>query len=307
MQWFRWRGNRSIHQRSHSLCKFSEDRFPIFVFLNPIEMEQRDLEVLLKELQSLPKESEWVEFKANNGNPRELGEYLSALSNGARIHNKPFGYLIFGVEDSTHRLVGTNFRPSLEKKGNQELENWLSTLLEPRVDLSIFEFEYDNLSFCIFRIDAANNIPVKFQGKAYIRIGSYKKPLSEHPEKERKIWDNEHKRPFEKIIALDHVTEDEILRIIDYPSYFEMMQIPLPDNRNGIIEKLCQEKIIEPIEGELYNITNLGALLFGRRLSDFETIVRKATRVIVYKENDKTETKKEQLGPEVMLLDLPVL
>jgi len=36
--------------------------------------------------------------------------------------------------------------------------------------------------------DAASNTPVKFRGEEFIRVGSYKKKLSAHPEKERKIW-----------------------------------------------------------------------------------------------------------------------
>ncbi len=259
-------------------------------------MEQQELEILLKDLQAFPKECEWAEFKVNNSKPLEIGEYLSALSNGACYHHKPFGYLVYGIENNTHRLVGTTFFPSNEKIGNQELENWLATQLDPRVDFRIFEFNYNDLHFVIFRVDSAHFTPVKFQNKSFIRIGSYKKPLSEHTERERKIWDNTNKIPFEKKTSPTRVSEDEILKIIDYPSFFDMLELPLPHNINGIIGKLCEEKIIVSTEGGLYSVTNLGAILFAKRISDFETIARKSVRVIIYKGNDKTETKKEQLG-----------
>ena len=39
------------------------------------------------ELRKLPKECPWVEFKRNNDNPEEIGEYLSAISNSAALHH----------------------------------------------------------------------------------------------------------------------------------------------------------------------------------------------------------------------------
>ena len=131
----------------------------------------------------MPKECEWAEFKVNNSNPQEIGELLSALSNSACYHNQKYGYLVYGIEDGTHRLVGTDFRPLIEKKGNQELENWIATQLNPRIDFNMFEFDYEGNHFALFRIEATRNTPVSFRGETYIRIGSYKKLLDEHPER----------------------------------------------------------------------------------------------------------------------------
>lgn len=51
------------------------------------------LQGLVKELCKLPQETEWVEFKENNGDPEEIGEYLSALANSAVLADKAFAYL----------------------------------------------------------------------------------------------------------------------------------------------------------------------------------------------------------------------
>ena len=72
-------------------------------------MNNNDLVIILKEFQSLTKECEWIEFKVNNSNPQEIGEYLSALSNSACYHNQKCGYLVYGIEDETHHLVGSKF------------------------------------------------------------------------------------------------------------------------------------------------------------------------------------------------------
>jgi ATP-dependent DNA helicase RecG len=258
-------------------------------------MGQKELEKMLRDLQALPKECEWAEFKVDYVNPQDIGEYLSALSNSACYQNKSHGYLVFGIENETHRLVGTNFRPLKEKIGNQELENWLATQLNPRVDFNISEFEYNGDHFVIFKVDATLDRPVNFRNEPFIRIGSYKKKLADHPERERKIWHRTNQTVFEKGIAFEKATSDDILHLIDYPKYFEMAKLPLPDNRKGILERFVQDCIVEP-NGEKYNITNLGGILFAKDLEQFDVLGRKAIRVVVYQGNNRVKTKKEQPG-----------
>jgi len=132
------------------------------------------MERLLSDLRALPKETEWIEFKVDKYEPQELGEYISALSNAACLHSKERGYLVFGVHDGTHDVVGTHFKPSQKKVGNEELENWLVTQLNPRVDFKMHEFESSVKRVVIIEIDSAYNVPVKFKGIAYIRVGSFK-------------------------------------------------------------------------------------------------------------------------------------
>ncbi len=148
------------------------------------------LKKILGELRALPRETEWVEFKHNNYNPQKIGENISALANSACLLQRDAGYLVFGIEDETHNVIGSDFKPHQAKKGNEELENWLARKLEPRIDFRIYEFPYEGKIIIVFKIDPALNVPVKFQGNAYIRIGSYTKKLDQYQEKARKIWSN---------------------------------------------------------------------------------------------------------------------
>ena len=250
---------------------------------------------LLEHLASLPKETEWVEFKLNNSRPDDIGEYISALSNGACLHDQPYGFLVFGVEDSTRVIKGTSFKPKDAKIGNEELENWLSVHLNPRIDFKIIEFIYKSMSIVIFRIDATLYKPVSFKKIDYIRIGSYNKSLNDHIEKARKIWRKCSKLYFEIDIAKKKVSGDDVLSLLDYPSYFEMMKLALPPNKLTILTKLEEEKLIIKNEA-LYDITNLGAILFAKNLNSFDYLSRKAIRVIQYKGKSKVITIKEQLG-----------
>jgi len=77
---------------------------------------------LIDRLRSMPTETEWLELKRNRHEPQELGEYLSALANAACLASQPRGYLVFGIDDATHDVVGTDFDPySTKAKGNQDL------------------------------------------------------------------------------------------------------------------------------------------------------------------------------------------
>lgn len=152
-------------------------------------MTAAQLQDKLAELLALPQESEWVEFKHNNSDPQMIGEYLSALSNSAAIDGRPFGYIVWGVEDGTRAVAGTTFKPRTQKgTGNEDLEPWLNKLLAPRVNFRIFEFEAGGKPVVLFEVQAANSAPVAFGGKRWVRIGSHKKPLGEHPERERQLW-----------------------------------------------------------------------------------------------------------------------
>ncbi len=151
-------------------------------------MTSAELQAKLDELLRLPAETEWVEFKHNNDNPQEIGEYLSALSNGAALHGKRTAYLVWGIEDGTHAVLGTTFRPKQAKKGNEDLESWLLRQLSPRIDFTIREFERNGAPVVLFAVQAANSTPVRFSGEAFIRVGSYKKKLKDFPEKERQLW-----------------------------------------------------------------------------------------------------------------------
>ncbi len=256
-------------------------------------MNDQQLIELVNELVKQSTESEWVEFKLNFHSEQEIGERISALANGAAIHNQEFGYLVFGIEDKTHIIKGTTFKPKQHKKGNEELEHWLAQRLDPRIDFRIHEFAYDTTrQISIFVIPAAQNRPVDFFHNSYIRVGSITRKLSEFPEKEAKIWRKKSK-PYEQEIAKDNLNASDVIRLLSTETYFDLMKLPYPSNQNGVIEKFITENLVVKSRG--YAITNLGAILFAKSLPDFETVERKSVRVIVYKGKNKVETVREQI------------
>lgn len=251
---------------------------------------------LVHGLRALPREIEWVEFKQNQAAPDEIGEYLSALSNAAALAGQQIGYLVWGIEDGTHDVVGTVFDPFAARIGNEELEGWLNRLIEPRLNFAFTAGIVDGHKVVVLEIPRAIIHPVRFKGEAFIRVGSYRKKLKEQPEKERDLWRTFDQTPFEQHIAAENVGDDDVLRLLDYPAYFDLLEIPLPEGRSGILSVLADERMIVANSSRRWNITNLGAALFAKKLADFPRLGRKAVRVIHYKGNNRVETVKEQVG-----------
>lgn len=120
---------------------------------------------LLREFIALPNETECVEFKQNNTDPEQIGEYISALSNSAALSGKANAYLVWGVDDATHAIVGTNFSPSAEKKGNEELESWLLRLLSPKLHFHFYSLDIDEKKWLFWKLQERHIIRFNFKEK----------------------------------------------------------------------------------------------------------------------------------------------
>lgn len=258
-------------------------------------MSEKELHSIIDRLLKLPKECEWAEFKLNLKTEEEIGKYISALSNGACLQNEQYGYLVFGINDQTLQPDGTTFRPKHHKVGNEELENWLLQRLSPRVEVLIFETVYQEKLITLFQIQAAHGQPTCFSHQDYVRIGSITRSLKDFPEKEKKIWTKGPRQLFEKKTARQVESAADVISLLDTQCYFDLLKVPYPSTRDAVIEKFIAEKFISPNAGG-YIITNLGALLFAKDIQEFDTVKRKAPRVIQYEGKSKVKTLKDQEG-----------
>jgi ATP-dependent DNA helicase RecG len=250
---------------------------------------------LVAELRKLPAETEWVEFKQNNDNPEDIGEYLSALSNAAALHGKTHAYLVWGIADDSHAVVGTTFRPGAAKKGNEDLESWLLRLLSPRIDFRFCPVEVEGRPVVVLEIPRASSKPVQFQGQEFIRVGSYRKKLKDFPEKERELWRIFDRVPFEELKAVERLAASEVLTLLDYPAYFDMLAFPLPDGAEKILQRLVDDRLVLANTAGGWDVTNLGAILFARNLDQFKGLGRKAVRIVFYEGQGRLATLREHV------------
>ena len=251
---------------------------------------------LVAQLAKLPKECEWVEFKENKADPEDIGGYISALSNAATLCGKPKAYLVWGVNDETHVIVGTKFKYAETKVGNQDLELWLAQMTNPKLDFHFDEFAMeDGTPVTVLEIPAAMKEPTKHKTVAYVRIGSSKSPLHKHPDKEAALWRLLDTTPAEMRIAAEDVTEDEVLELLDYPGYYRILGQHIPASRDKVVKDLEDEGFILATDAGSWDITNLGALMIASDLSKFGTLAKKAVRVIQYKEKSRVEGVQERV------------
>ena len=256
------------------------------------KVSKEELTNLLKSLLKLNTENEWIEFKVNNDNPSMIGEYISALANSAALCNKEHAYLIYGVDDKSKEVLGTDFDFNNSKKGNEPLYNWLYRKLKPQIDFTPYEIRYNTKRVLIIEIDKAKLYPIEFDNIVYIRIGQQKRKLCDYKEKEKKLWDMLNKTSFEEEVALSKLEMQDIFELLDISTYYKMLKLPLPENKEKIIEDFKEEGFLKELYGKLA-ITNLGAILFARNIHQFKSITRKSIRLIQYKNKDKLETIRE--------------
>ncbi len=246
-------------------------------------MEPREPEYLrdlVRELCALPAESEWVEFKVDNTAPEIIGKNISALANGAVLNGRPFAYMLWGVDDDTHEIVGTKF--TLEPTGEGPREPRIRASISDNCDFQFHSIEIERRKVVILEINPARQYPVRYKSGAFIRVGSATKPLQAVPQFEARLWRLLDRRSFEDGIVATNLTVDEILRALDYPSYFDLLKQPLPDGNTNILDAMRRDRLIGISDAGGWDITNLAAILLARDLSDFRTLDRKRLRVIRY-------------------------
>lgn len=259
-------------------------------------MEAGQLDRLIRELRALPAETPWVEFKKNNADPQMIGELIASLSNSAALYGKDTAWLVWGIRDGDHALVGTSFQPALAKKGNQDLESWLVQMLSPRLLIRFHVREAEGLRAVVLEIPAASGQPTAFSSKELIRVGSVNRALRDVPEMERELWRRFDTTPFEKQIAMADRSSEDVLRLLDHASYFDLLSQPLPTDQEKILEAFKTEDFIRANDAGHWDVTNLGAILLAKDILNFPTLARKAVRLIVYQGKGRLKTEREQEG-----------
>lgn len=152
-------------------------------------MDQTELLDILARQCTRPNETATVEFKSNLANPAEIGEYVSALANSAALDGHDRAWLVWGVENGTHAVKGTAFDPfSAKGEGNQSLVMWLQQRTAPRADFTFHLAGHAAGPVVMLEIHPARSAPIAFQNVRYIRIDSHKTKLSDHPDKESRLW-----------------------------------------------------------------------------------------------------------------------
>lgn len=261
-------------------------------------MSVDDRIALIDRLRALPAETEWFEFKRNQYEPQALGEYLSALANASCLTNQARGYLVFGIDDETHDVVGTRFDPyAIKGKGNQDLLPWLGAGLRPNTGIEVHVIEHADGRMVLFEVGPARDQPVSFYGTAWVRVGSSKTELNKQPEKARALWTRGSDWSAEicERASLSDLDPEAVAKareqfVVKHPG--QASEVAAWDD----LTLLNKARVLK--QGA---VTNAALLLLGR--SESTTLLAPAVARIswILKDGDNRELDYEHIGPPFLL------
>jgi predicted HTH transcriptional regulator len=253
--------------------------------------ENRALALLDKSLAPVPSELNELDWKSMlSDNSEKLAKHLSAFS-----HLFNGGFMVFGINNngSVHSLLKPEIDEITKKLGNIARNN----LAQP-VTIDHAVVTYKGADILIIHIAESDYKPVHLRGSAIFE--SYKRSAGQtvkmSQEEVRALIAQSQNLAFEDQIAGQNNSPDEVLRLLDYDSYFRLSGRHLPENKQAIMDVLANEGLIKSNPDSSWDITNLGAVLFATDLKQFKGLKRKAVRVVVYKNNNRIEAQREQEG-----------
>jgi ATP-dependent DNA helicase RecG len=143
-------------------------------------MSNQELSTILDNLRNLTSETEVVEFKEakDSYDLDKIGKYFSALSNEANLKGKPHAWLVFGVENKCHKIVGSRYRSN--RKDLDSLKGEIANKTTNRITfIEIHELNTQDGRVLMFEIPAApQGLPIAFDGHYYGRDGAAQSALN---------------------------------------------------------------------------------------------------------------------------------
>jgi predicted HTH transcriptional regulator len=251
--------------------------------------ENEAVKWLEKSLRPFPQELNEIDWKCQLSTKTDrLAQHISAFANCIGG-----GFLVFGIDNGQIIGISDNDCEEIIKTlGNIARQNLFPPVV---LDHAVIEYQCKNLLFV--KINEAIEKPIHPRNgsiyDSYIRSAGQTRKM-EKTEVANLIAQSQGLR-FEDGIAATGLTAEDVLKRIDFTVYFDLIERPLPNGNEAILDVLCADKLVRK-NGELFDIINLGAILFAKNIEDFRNISRKAVRVVIYEGKDRLKTIKELNG-----------
>ncbi len=250
--------------------------------------------LLIKRLANQKKESETVEFKHNNPDASMIGQDIAALANMAALMGEEKAYMVWGVADSSFDLVGTDFSPNKTKVGNEDLGNWLSTQLQPRLFIDFHEVTDGDKKYVVLEVEKSRGFVTSFKKVPYCRVGSYTKPLKDFPLIEKKLWAKLNDAVAEERLVAFDLSENEVASLLSFGTYFKVLGTPVPSTLEEMLRRLTNDDMVKKQEDGLYSITLMGALLLANDLAAFPSLGRKQITITLFEGESKIQNRESK-------------
>ncbi len=248
--------------------------------------EKKAIEWLERSMKPFPQELNEIDWKCNLSEKTErLSQHLSAFSN-----YEGGGFLVFGVCNG----VMANIEPEQSSKIVNTLGNIARNNLEPPIILDYCTILYQEKNLLFIKINEAQDKPVHLRSgsiyDSYIRSAGQTRKMDKK-EVASAITKSQGIR-FEDGITIGGLSIETVLKKLNFISYFDLVGASLPNGNDAIVDALVAEKLVRK-NGDLFDITNLGGILFAKNIEEFSSLNRKTVRVIIYDGGDRLKTLKE--------------
>ncbi len=251
-----------------------------------VSFELHDPHALIQKLCALPSETDWVEFKRNKFEAEAVGKYVSGLANAAMFAGERNAFMVWGIADGTHDIVGTTIRLGAEKVGAEAFLLWLNKGLKPKINVRHFDFDLDGKRIEMLAVEPGYLQPVSFHGREYIRVATSLLPLSEHPEKHRALWQITSSYALEQTTVSAHMTEKEIFAAFDVDKLLGLLGAERRTPGNAL-EILGHHGMLKDNGQGGYEVFALLPICCAKNLNDFPLLEQRGARVIAYAGLDK--------------------
>lgn len=248
------------------------------------------LEVLHSSLDPIPRELNELDWKSKiSSNGKRLAEHMCAFCN-----HPGGGLFAYGINnDATFASLDRATIEEIITKMANIARNNLSDSVPIEHDVQ----KYNEHDILFIYVPEYKDKPIFIRGQehksAFYRVAGHTEKMTDS--QIRAMMAASLGTPYEKRIAKAELTEAEILQYINYQRFFELQKRSCPDDPASILSRLCEFGVCEE-KGELWNITNLGALLFARDLAQFEFLFNRSVIVRHYKGKNNRELIDEIQG-----------
>ena len=218
-----------------------------------------------------------------------LAQHISAFAN-----LRGGGILAFGVNND-----GSLF--SVSKQDIDAIVQLLGNIAKNNLNYSIkiehAVIEYDGHSLLFVYIPEQPEKPVHLRGSdlfnSYCRSAGQTVKMSQNQVKN--LISSSQGIPFEKQIAKENLTSDEILQYLNYRKMFELFDKNIPSASDTILNKMEEHDFCRFDDGK-WHITNLGAILFANDITSFQGLHSKSVIVRKYVDANNREMEFERQG-----------
>jgi len=252
--------------------------------------KEQAIKILNDSMHPVPTELNEVDWKSGlSPKTDRIAQHICAFAN-----LQGGGMLVFGVNDNgSHFSVNKDEADTIIKLIGNVAQNNLSHAI--KVEHDILEYENDALLFIY--IPEQIEKPVHLRGKdlfnCYCRSAGQTVKMSQSQVKF--LIAKSQGVSFEEQLALEGLKASEILQMLNYSKFFELIDKTVPKTNDSILKSLIEYKFCK-ISSTSWSITNLGAILFANNVEDFPGLRERSVIVRKYSGTNNQVQEFEQIG-----------